>query len=144
MEITAVKSAKKLQRILRNAQAYLGGGRFPRTNTLHIFKSEVDDQPFLLSDYAGPMEFPPPPAKRIHAQVLAGRREGTDRGWLMKHNKSVKGTKQQRAPGQGIFLSINEEEVIAESALQDSRHPARQFPKFLPLRLPQEWRKKVV
>jgi hypothetical protein len=31
----------------------------------------------------------------------------------MKHNKSVKGTKQQQAPSQGIFLSIKEEEAIA-------------------------------
>ena len=51
-------SAKKLQRIQRNTEHHWVGNGFP-VRSLFSYKLGAMISPFLLFDYAGPMEFPP-------------------------------------------------------------------------------------
>ncbi len=52
-------SAKKLQNILRNSDRHWVGDGFPVRSLFSYSKLGAAISPFLLFDYAGPMEFPP-------------------------------------------------------------------------------------
>ena len=57
--ITKEKSVKRLNRILRNTDRHWVGDGFP-VRTLFAYSDDgAELSPFLLFDYAGPMEFPP-------------------------------------------------------------------------------------
>lgn len=59
LEIAAGKSIKKLQRIQRGAERHWVGDGFPVRNLFAYSSLGPMISPFLLLDYAGPMEFPP-------------------------------------------------------------------------------------
>ena len=59
LEVAAGKSVKKLQRILRGADRHWVGDGFPVRNLFAYSSLGPMISPFLLLDYAGPMEFPP-------------------------------------------------------------------------------------
>lgn len=55
----AEKSIKKLRRLLRNADRHWVGNGFPVRTLFSYADDGAALSPFLLFDYAGPMEFPP-------------------------------------------------------------------------------------
>lgn len=52
-------TAKKLQHILRNNELHWIGNGFPVRSLFSYPQLGVTISPFLLFDYAGPLEFPP-------------------------------------------------------------------------------------
>jgi redox-sensitive bicupin YhaK (pirin superfamily) len=64
LEIAVGKSVKKLRRIQRGAERHWVGDGFPVRNLFAYSSLGPMISPFLLLDYAGPMEFPPTEKRR--------------------------------------------------------------------------------